>query len=169
MDGEEIKMNWVFDNFMGLLYYPALEFFSVRHKLISLINLYVGYLSLVILPLTDALSLWSLAADDTHNWICRWNWRCKVLYLSLNYSYSSSVSVSLSPFISSNSSVTPDFIPFPIYVSWLIISSMFLLINKTLVVTVLSHQPGKIPNMNWSNCPLLMLAIYCAITIHANE
>lgn len=67
MDGEEIKMNWVFDNFMGLLYYPALEFFSVRHKLISLINLYVGYLSLVILPLTDALSLLSLAADDTHN------------------------------------------------------------------------------------------------------
>ena len=108
-------------------------------------------------------------ADDTHNWICRWNWRCKVLYLSLNYSYSSSVSVSLSPFISSNSSVTPDFIPFPIYVLWLIISSMFLLINKTLVVTVLSHQPGKIPNMNWSNYPLLMLAIYRAITIHANE
>jgi len=67
MDGGEIKMNWVFDNFMGLLYYPVLEFFSVRHKRISLINLYVGYLSLVILPLTDALSFLSLAADDTHN------------------------------------------------------------------------------------------------------
>lgn len=162
-------MNWVFDNLLGLLYYPIPEFFSVRHKLISLINLYVGYLSLVILPLTVALSLLSLAADDTHNWICRWNWSVKFRTWSLNYAYSSSVSVSLRPFISSNSSVTPDFIPFPIYVSWLIISSMFSLINKTLIVIVLSHQPGKIPNMNWSNYPLLMLAIYRVITIHANE
>lgn len=60
-------MTWIFDNFLGLLYYAVLELFSARHKLVSLVNLYVGYLSFVILTLTEALSLLSMAADGTQN------------------------------------------------------------------------------------------------------